>query len=99
MRDLLLGFARRLVTVIARFVEFAVSMFVISICAVFRGLWAQSYFVAVALKSRAPIGAWDSHSDGPMFWGMRIVAIILMVICLILISEGLHWFLAWAFQV
>jgi len=89
MRNLWLNLAIRLIQVIARIIGFIATMLVISIFAVFRGMWAQSEFVAIAWKRQLPFGPLDGHADGPMYWTIRVIALILMIVCLMALSEGL----------
>ena len=98
MQNLLLNLARRIVQAVARVIGFVAIMLVISIFAVFRGIWAQSDFVAIAWRRQLAFGTWDGHFDGPMYWTIRIIALLTMMVCLIALSEGLSWLVEWALR-
>ena len=96
MQNILLLLAGRFVLLVGRVISFTVTMLVITIFAILRGLWTQSKFVADAWRMH--FGPWDGHSDGPMFWTIRIIALLLMLVCLIILSEGLTWLVEWTLR-
>jgi hypothetical protein len=97
-RILLLQVVRQFISRVIRVMGFAVIMFAISIFAVFRGLWTQSDFVANAWRIQLAFGSWDGHGYGPMYWTIRIIALLLMLVCLIVMAQGLAWLVEQVFR-
>lgn len=98
IRNLSLIIATRIFVLVANTIVQIIIVLAITIFAVFRGLWVQSDLVTNAWRNQPFFAGIDGHFHGPMYWTMRIVALLLMFMCLIVLSEGLSRLFEWALQ-
>jgi|GEM_PF-5976822 len=86
-RNLLFLFMKHFIPNLVRGIGFAAIMLISTMFAVFRGIWEQSGYVADGWRSQMKIARWDDRVNDPMYWIIRIVALLLMVACLVFLSK------------
>src|SRR5450759_1493767 len=85
--NLLLLLIRHFLANLVRGIGFATIMLIITMFAIFRGIWQQSGYVADVWRSQMGIARWDDRINNPMYWIIRIIAILLMLVCLMILSR------------
>ncbi len=97
---------RQLLTLVLRGIGFAALALVIAMIAVARGVWEESDGVAKAWMRQNDIAGMDGPIEGPMYWSVRIVALLMILASLTVLALVwtwfvelvFRWFVAWAFR-
>jgi hypothetical protein len=87
-RSLLRVFIGQFLLMLIRGIGYAAILMVVTLVAVFKGIWDQSGTIARTWQNHTRID--DRFSTG-LFWAIRFIAIWLMLNCLVLLLRLFEW--------
>lgn len=76
-----------------RGIGFAAIMLIVTMSGVLRGIWTQSEDVAKVWIKELAFTRIDSRLESPMYWVIRLVALLMMIVCLLILSQLLTYFI------
>lgn len=90
-KNLLLLLLKQFLIGLIRSIVIAVIMLIVTMTAIFRGMWEQSHIVAIGWLGQIRIIKVDERIGVLLYWPIRIISLFLMSVALMVLAQILTW--------